>query len=72
MKIKLPLNLTLAQEFEIRRWLVANVGDYERRVMGYYVGHGWKMGRRLDVGGMAWIFDIDDERMATLFLLRWS
>lgn len=71
MRITLPYNLAKAQGFELRGWLQENVGFYQRMVMGYYVGEGWRMVRRVDDGGFIWVIDIDDESLATLFILRW-
>lgn len=34
-------------------------------------GHGWRFGW-LNMENETWTFEFDDERMASLFLLRWS
>lgn len=57
---------------EMIDWLVVNVGEYDRRVLGWQRGNGWRLAHFSMEGGMQWLVEIEDEKLATAFLLRWG
>lgn len=58
---------------ETKQWLNDNVGRYKRYTMGWHRGEGWRTCRfTTDMGERQWAVVIDNEKLATLFLLRWS
>jgi ketol-acid reductoisomerase len=55
------------------QWLNDNVGEMIHDDMALSYGHGWKIEFRMSrftVG--KWILTFDDDKYASLFLLRWS
>ena len=63
----------------IRKWLEENVGQFycteTRFCADRAIGSGWEFGARIveqpSGYGKSWFVDIDNEQLATMFVLRW-
>lgn len=57
---------------ELLEWLIENIGSYERQVFNGWRGSGWDLRSVWSDKGHEFVVDIENDELATLFLLRWS